>query len=103
MTQKKKKSIIYIAAIIVLGLAALVFLNSPKPITTSDSSFNLAQISAGTYTGSCDNGFVKVRVEVIVENHTIVEVRLLEHDNAKRRGRFNIRSNHKFQNHTKSG
>lgn len=81
MTQKKKKPIIYIAVIIVLGLAALVFLNLPKPITTSDSSFNLAQISAGTYTGSCDNGFVKVRVEVIVENHTIVEVRLLEHDN----------------------
>ncbi|MVB13055.1 FMN-binding domain protein [Caprobacter fermentans] len=77
----KKKSIIYIAAIIVLGLAALVFLNLPKPITTSDSSFNLAQISSGTYTGSYDNGFVKVCVEVIVENHTIVEVRLLEHDN----------------------
>lgn len=81
MTQKKKKSIIYIAAIIVLGLVALVFLNLPKPITTSDSSFNLAQISDGIYKGSCDNGLVKVRVEVIVENHAILDVRLLEHDN----------------------
>ena len=81
MTRKKKKSIIYIVAIIVLGLVALVFLNLPKPITTSDSSFNLAQISDGIYTGSCDNGLVKVRVEVIVENHAILDVRLLEHDN----------------------
>ena len=64
-----------------LGLVALVFLNLPKPITTSDSSFNLAQISDGIYTGSCDNGLVKVRVEVIVENHAILDVRLLEHDN----------------------
>jgi len=81
MTQKKRKSIISIVAVIVLGLTALVFLNLPKPVTTSNSSFNLAQISDGTYTGSCDNGLVKVRVEVIVENHAIVEVRLLEHDN----------------------
>ena len=81
MTLKKKKSIIAIVAIIVLGLAILVFLKLPKPVTASDASFNLAQIADGTYPGSCDNSLVKVRAEVIVENHAIVEVRLLEHDN----------------------
>ena len=82
MTRKKKKLIIAIAAVIVPVLAALVlFLNLPKPVTASDASFNLTQITDGTYPGSCDNGLVKVRVEVIVENHNIVEIRLLEHDN----------------------
>lgn len=81
MTQKKRKSIMSIVAVIVLGLTALVFLNLPKPVTASDASFDLAQIADGTYSGSCDNGLVKVRVEVLVKNHAIVEVRLLEHDN----------------------
>lgn len=79
--RKKKKSIIVIVAIIVLGLATLMFLKLPKPVTASETSFNLAQIADGTYPGSCDNGLVKVQVEVIVESHAIVEVRLLEHDN----------------------
>lgn len=80
---RKKKVILAIAAVIVLGFATLPFLDLPEPIplTISDASFNLAQIENGTYPGSCDNGLVKVRVEVIVENHTILEVRLLEHDN----------------------
>lgn len=81
MTLKKKTSMIAIVAVIVLGLAILVLFNLPKPVTASDASFDLAQIADGTYPGSCDNGLVKVRVAVIVENHTIVEVQLLEHDN----------------------
>ena len=81
MTQKKKKSIIYTAAIIVLGLSTLVFLNLPKPVNASDGSFALLQIADGTYPGQCDNGLVKVRVEVMMENHAIVEVQLLEHNN----------------------
>jgi uncharacterized protein with FMN-binding domain len=81
MTRKKKKSIIAIAAVIVLGLASLVFFNLPKPVTASDASFHLEQIADGAYSGSCDNGLVKVRAEVIVKNHAIAEVRLLQHDN----------------------
>lgn len=81
MRLKNKKSVISIVAVIVLGLATLVFINLPKPVTASDASFNLAQIADGNYLGSCDNGLVKVRAEVIVENHTIVDVHLLEHDN----------------------
>lgn len=81
MTQKKKKKIMAIVAVMVLGLAILIFLNLPKPVTAYDASFDLAQIADGTYPGSCDNGLIKVRVEVLVKNHAIVEVRLLEHDN----------------------
>lgn len=81
MRRTKKKTMLAIVAVIVLGFAALVFFNLPKPVTASDASFNLAQISDGTYPGSCDNGLVKVRVEVVVENHTIAAVRLLRHDN----------------------
>lgn len=80
MTRKKKR-ILPIAAVIVLGLACLVVLNLPKPVTASDTSFDLAQIADGTYPGSCDNGLVKVRVAVTVKNHTIEKVELLEHDN----------------------
>ena len=78
---KKKKLIIAIVLVVVLGIAVLVFLNLPKPVAASNASFNLAQIENGTYLGVCDNGLVKVRAEVVVENHTIAEVRILKHDN----------------------
>lgn len=81
MKHKKKKSIIVIAAVFVVGLTTLVLWNLPKPVTAYDTSFNLSQIEDGTYPGSCDNGLVKVRVEVVIENHTITKVGLLEHDN----------------------
>ena len=80
---RKKKVILAIAAVIVLGFATLPFLDLPEPmpLAISDASFNLAQIEDGTYPGSCDNGLVKVRAEVIVKNQAIAEVRLLQHDN----------------------
>lgn len=81
MMRKKRRIVIAIITVILLGFISLVLINLPKSVTASDASFDLAQITDGTYPGSCDNGLVKVWVEVIVENHTIVEIRLLEHDN----------------------
>lgn len=81
MMRPKKKRILSIIAILVLGLAALVLFNLPKPVKASDAAFDLTQMADGTYSGSCNNGLVKVRLEVVVESHTIAEVRLLEHDN----------------------
>lgn len=81
MTRPKKKLILSIIAVLFLGLAALVLFNLPKPVKASDAAFNLTQMADGTYMGGCDNGLVKVRLEVVVENHTIAEVRLLKHDN----------------------
>lgn len=81
MTRPKKKLILSIIAVLFLGLAALVLFNLPKLVKASDAAFNLTQMADGTYMGSCDNGLVKVRLEVVVENHTIAEVRLLKHDN----------------------
>lgn len=81
MTRPKKKLILSIIAVLFLGLAALVLFNLPKPVKASDAAFNLTQTADGTYMGGCVNGLVKVRLEVVVENHTIAEVRLLKHDN----------------------
>lgn len=81
MTRPKKKLILSIIAVVFLGLAALVLFNLPKPVKAYDAAFDLTQMADGTYLGSCDNGLVKVRLEVVVENHTIAEVRLLKHDN----------------------
>lgn len=79
--KKSKKAIIIIIIVIVLVLVTLVFLNFPKPVKTSDKAFRLGQIEDGSYVGSCDNGLVKAQVEVVVQNHAIIEVKILDHDN----------------------
>ena len=78
---RKKKLIIAIIVSIVLVLAVLIFLNLPKPVTSTDASFDLTETANGTYTGNCDNGLVKVLVDVTVKDHTIIQIDLLKHDN----------------------
>lgn len=78
---RKMKRIIIIVAVIFLVLGLLVFANLPKPVALSDGAFDLSKLSDGTYSGSCDNGLVKVKAEVLVENNAIVNIHLLEHDN----------------------
>jgi uncharacterized protein with FMN-binding domain len=53
----------------------------PKPLDYSDENFNLAEKADGTYSGSCDNGLVKVQVEVIVQNNVIQDIKLVQHKN----------------------
>ena len=47
------------------------------PIETPD----LQKVSGGTYIGEYKAGPVRVKAEVQVLNHTIMEVKILEHDN----------------------
>lgn len=44
------------------------------------STLNLFTIEDGTYTGSEDGGIVKASVEVLVENHTLMDVKILSHE-----------------------
>lgn len=84
MKQKKTgrwKVIVAVIAAFILGLSVLVFLNLPKPLETLDSGYDLSQLADGTYSGSCDNGIVRVQVEVNIQSHTIADVRIVHHQN----------------------
>ena len=77
----KIKNVILAITLIILVLGILVFFNLPKPVATSNAAFDLSQIVDGRYLGSCDNGLVKVKAEVVVQNHKIVQVNIKEHNN----------------------
>ena len=85
MKQKKKRRLrfwIITSVLLVLVIAsAVVIVNLPKPQHVSNSSFDLTALADGTYQGECENGLVFTKVEVDVQNHTIVSVRILEHRN----------------------
>lgn len=84
MIKKKRghwKIITTVIAVLILGMAAFVFLNLPKPLETNDSAYDLSQLSDGTYTGNCDNGIVQVQVDVDVQDHFITDVRIIRHQN----------------------
>lgn len=80
MTKKIKYGLILIISFISLMFLLLV-MNSPKELTISDSTYNLQQIPDGSYAGNCDNGLVKVQLIVIIKNHAIVDIQILQHDN----------------------
>jgi len=67
--------------IILMIIIAAVVINIPKPQQVSDSSLDLEAVADGTYQGECDNGLVSVSVEVDVQNHTITNVNILNHQN----------------------
>lgn len=81
MRMKKWKIVVAVIAAFVVVIAVYVFLNLPKPVVSSDSAYDLSQIADGTYTGSYDNGMVKVQVVVDVQGNAITDVRITEHDN----------------------
>lgn len=78
---KKRRLAVIIAAVLILGLGAAVFANLPRPISAYNTAFNLETIEDGLYLGSCDNGLVKVQVEVKVKNKKIENVNILQHQN----------------------
>ncbi len=86
----KKKSyrrpifwVISILLLLLIIMVILIFVNLPKPLHVSDSSYNLTTLADGTYQGECDNGLVYVKVNVEVKNHSIIAVHIIEHDNGK--------------------
>lgn len=44
---------------------------------------NLSAITDGSYVGTCSAGPVSARVEVMVANHRIQSINILEHDNGR--------------------
>ncbi|MDL2232024.1 FMN-binding protein [Ruminococcaceae bacterium OttesenSCG-928-L11] len=83
MKIRKWKIAITAVAVIIVFMAVGVFFSLPKPVASSDSAYDLTQLADGTYTGSCDNGMVKVQVAVEVRDHSIADVRITEHDNGR--------------------
>lgn len=82
MGKIKKVWIIIIVIVSVVGLSALgVSQVLPKRLTVNN--VNLSSINDGIYTGECDNGLVKVTLEVKVKNHSIENIILVEHNNGK--------------------
>lgn len=79
--KKRWKIVLAVLVIAILVIVLVVFLNRPKPILSSDSNYNLSQIADGTYTGNCNNGIIKANVEVDVKDHTIVGIRITDHQN----------------------
>ncbi len=49
----------------------------------SFEGLNLSQIEDGVYNGSEDGGIVKASVAVTIENHRIINVRILSHECGK--------------------
>lgn len=81
MKIKMWKIVVTAIVIIIACMAAFVFLNLPKPLSASDGAYTLSQIEDGTYTGRCNNGIVRVLVEVDIQDHAITNIRIAEHDN----------------------
>lgn len=69
-----------VLAVIFLLTMALV-LNRPRLQQVSDTSFDLSALDDGIYYGECSNGFVYVKVEVDVQDHTIDGIKIIEHRN----------------------
>ncbi len=82
-TKRKRK----LALLVMLGILTLllvlcvVTLFLPKPLNVANSKFNLTEIDDGIYQGECENGLVFAKLEVEVQNHEIVDVRILKHRN----------------------
>lgn len=78
---KRKWIVAGVALGVVILLAVGVLRMLPKPVQASMQSIEMERIPDGVYEGSYDNGIVAARVEVEVENHEMVAVRILEHRN----------------------
>lgn len=87
---KKRKIILIIVAILVLGIAAGIFAmvtyvkSFDKRISeVTVTNVDLNKIPDGTYTGSCKVFPVEATVEVTVESHKIISINLIKHVNGQ--------------------
>lgn len=88
----KKKGMIFIVVFIIIFL--IIFLigikyiqkierykNQVNQITINE--INLSNVEDGTYHGSYNTEFVSAKVEVIVKDHKILDIKIIEHINGK--------------------
>ena len=78
---KKVKIIVIGIIVVVAALGIFLSLNMPKRFEISASNYDLAALADGVYAGECDNGLVKVQVEVTVKDHAIADIALVRHQN----------------------
>ena len=81
MRSKKRKIFASVSVALILLIGFFVFMSLPKSLAVSDSAYNLSQTADGIYLGRCDNGIVKVQVEVDVRGGEITSLRIAEHQN----------------------
>lgn len=85
----KKKAIIAVACVLVVGLAIGIYaLNSlskyKKTIEAIEvRNVDLTAIEDGEYFGDSDAGMVSAKVKVVVKDHAITEIELIEHKNGR--------------------
>jgi uncharacterized protein with FMN-binding domain len=80
----KKKILIGIAVLLLALIAAVgITVSQTKVLPHGDITQSLAQAEDGTYTGSCNDGLIFVKLEVTVEDHAITGISILEHRNGK--------------------
>ncbi len=87
---KKHKVIwaIVIVAVVIISALAFVYFSAVENYKRNVESIqvhnvDLGTISDGEYLGDCDVDFVQARVRVVVKDHIITELEILEHKNGR--------------------
>ena len=85
---KRTKIILAAIAVVVIGALAfginyyITFLNYERDVAAIQvQNVDLSTIEDGEYFGDCNVDLVRARVRVVVENHVITELELVEHYN----------------------
>lgn len=85
---RKIKIVLIILAVITAGVLAfglhyyITFLNYEKDVAAIQvQNVDLSAIGDGEYFGDCNVDLIRVRVKVVVKNHIITDLELLEHYN----------------------
>ena len=88
----KKWARILVGAVVLLaiisGTLLTSYLLSVKSYKTAVSKItyeqqNILEIADGSYTGECDVQFIYAKVKVMVKDHRITDIELLEHRNGR--------------------
>ncbi len=89
MSKKKKVILVMICSIAligaVIGIKYLMDVKSYKEelAAISIENLDLSEIEDGSYLGAYDATFIKVEIKVDVEDHKIIDIDLIEHENGK--------------------
>lgn len=89
MDNNKKLIIAAVSIIVLFGVAYITkyFFNIMKYKTivneVSISKVDLSKVPDGSFTGSFDAIFVGAKVNVVVQNHKIVDIKLINHKNER--------------------
>lgn len=73
-----------LAAILVILIIMMVFMVSTANRDRKNlyySGLEASKVADGVYRGSAETSLVKVEVEVTVQNHTIIRIDILKHEN----------------------